>query len=426
MLFADEQMLNSSLRQLGQFGYDLDRVEFVAADEAQLISELRTEYESFVQVVTQVVGLVRSGRGEEARELQRAESSPLADRLERLTNQLVNLAESGMVAAIDETAQTYRQSQLIVLAFVIGSILLALGLGYIISSSLILPVRSIEERLSKMAVGDFSEHINVVNRDELGKLAYGVNRTNDELGQLYRKLEQASRHKSEFLANTSHELRTPLNAIIGYTELIQDGIYGEVPLTIREVLERVQTNSHHLLGLINDVLDLSKIEAGKLTLSVNEYSMEDVVRSVVTATGALASEKKLAIRTDITGGLPVGKGDERRIAQVLLNLVGNAIKFTEEGEITVRARAVDGAFLVDVADTGPGIALEDQTRIFEEFQQVDTSSTREKGGTGLGLAIAKRIIELHGGRIWVESEQGKGAIFHLMMPVRVNGPEIAA
>ena len=241
-----------------------------------------------------------------------------------------------------------------------------------------------------------------------------------EIEQKSRELEVASRHKSQFLANMSHELRTPLNAILGYTELIVDRIYGEVPEKLLEVLDRIQSSGRHLLGLINDVLDLSKIEAGQLTLALSEYSFNEVVQSVVSAVGSLAAEKGLPLKVDVARGLPVGLGDERRIAQVLLNLVGNAIKFTDAGEVAVRVENSGGVFLVSVKDTGPGIKQEDCQRIFEEFQQSDASSSRSKTGTGLGLAIAKRIVELHGGRIWVESALGKGSTFFFNMPVHAE------
>jgi len=241
-----------------------------------------------------------------------------------------------------------------------------------------------------------------------------------EIEEKGRQLESASQHKSQFLANMSHELRTPLNAILGYTELILDNIYGDVPEKMQDVLARVQKNGRHLLALINDVLDLSKIEAGQLTLSVSDYSMKDVVQTVLIAVESLAAEKRLALNSTVAPDLPLGRGDERRVAQVLLNLVGNAIKFTEVGEVRVEVRASDGAFRVAVADTGPGIAPEDQEKIFQEFQQVDSSSTRKKGGTGLGLSIAKRIVEMHGGRIGVESHPGKGSTFWFTLPVRVE------
>jgi signal transduction histidine kinase len=239
-----------------------------------------------------------------------------------------------------------------------------------------------------------------------------------ELEAKSRELEVASRHKSQFLANMSHELRTPLNAILGYTELILDHIYGEVGERVREVLERVQASGRHLLGLINDVLDLSKIEAGQLRLSLGDYSMSEVVQSVLTATEALAAEKHLALKATVAAGLPIGHGDERRLTQVLLNLVGNAIKFTEAGEVRLEASAANGAFRVSVSDTGPGISEVDQERIFEEFQQVDSSATRKKSGTGLGLAIARHIVEMHGGRIWVESSPGTGSTFSFVVPIR--------
>ncbi|WP_119461479.1 ATP-binding protein [Rhodospirillaceae bacterium SYSU D60014] len=234
------------------------------------------------------------------------------------------------------------------------------------------------------------------------------------------ELENASKHKSQFLANMSHELRTPLNAILGYTELILDDLYGEVPARMREVLGRVEHNGRHLLNLINDVLDLSKIEAGRLTLSLDEYSMQQVVQSVVLSVETLAAEKGLALNVEVPADLPVGYGDERRLTQVLLNLVGNAIKFTEAGEILVRAVVSDDAFIVSVSDTGPGISEADRCEIFKEFHQVDNSSTRPKGGTGLGLAIAKRIIEMHGGRLGVESTLGIGSTFSFKVPIRVE------
>jgi GAF domain-containing protein/anti-sigma regulatory factor (Ser/Thr protein kinase) len=241
-----------------------------------------------------------------------------------------------------------------------------------------------------------------------------------EIEEKSRELAEASKHKSQFLANMSHELRTPLNAILGYTELILDSIYGEPSEKMRTVLERLQSNGRHLLGLINDVLDLSKIEAGQLTLSLDDYSLSDVVHGVVSAVEPLAAEKRLAFTAEVASGLPVGRGDERRLSQVLLNLVGNAIKFTDKGEVAIRASVTNGAFTVAVCDTGPGIPAIDQAKIFEEFQQADSSITRRKGGTGLGLSIAKRIIEMHGGRIWVESEPGKGSTFHFTVPVRVE------
>jgi signal transduction histidine kinase len=248
----------------------------------------------------------------------------------------------------------------------------------------------------------------------------------DEIQDKSRQLEIASQHKSQFVANMSHELRTPLNAILGYTELIMDNVYGETPDRMRDVLGRVQKNGRHLLGLINDVLDLSKIEAGQLTLALTRYSLKDVVQSVFSAVEPLASEKRLAFKVEVPQNLPAGHGDERRITQVLLNLVGNAIKFTDQGEVAIRASATNGSFNVAVRDTGPGIGADDQAKIFEEFQQADSSITRKKGGTGLGLSISKRIIEMHGGRLWVESDLGCGSTFSFTVPVNVEKQAVQA
>ena len=247
-----------------------------------------------------------------------------------------------------------------------------------------------------------------------------------EIEEKGRQLEVASRHKSQFLANMSHELRTPLNAILGFSELLIDGIYGGLEDKVRGVLDRVQSNGRHLLGLINDVLDLSKIEAGQLSLAVDDYSMSALVKSVVTTTESLARAKGLALSAAIEEGLPLGRGDERRLTQVLLNLVGNAIKFTDRGAVEIAAGVADGRFHLAVRDTGPGIADADQKRIFEEFQQVDDTNTRRKGGTGLGLAIAKRIVEMHGGAISVESAPGAGSTFRIILPVRVERGKEAA
>ena len=224
----------------------------------------------------------------------------------------------------------------------------------------------------------------------------------DEIQDKSRQLEVASQHKSQFLANMSHELRTPLNAILGYTELMADGIYGELPEKTMAVLKRLESNGRHLLGLINDVLDLSKIEAGQLVLELSDYSLEDIAQTVRSTLEPLAADKKLTFKVEVAAKLPPGHGDGRRLTQVVINLVGNAIKFTDAGEVVITARATDGSFHLSVQDTGPGISAADQGKLFQEFQQADNAITRKKGGTGLGLAISKRIVEMHGGKIWVE------------------------
>jgi signal transduction histidine kinase/methyl-accepting chemotaxis protein len=245
--------------------------------------------------------------------------------------------------------------------------------------------------------------------------------------QLFKQIEEksyqlqlADKHKSEFLANMSHELRTPLNAILGYTELILDKIYGDVPEKIEKTLVRLEKNGRHLLNLINDVLDISKIEAGRLTLSLDDYSLGELVNTVLISVEGLAAEKGLKLSAAIDKDLPIGRADQQRIAQILVNLLGNAIKFTDEGEVVVEVSTKNSSFFVSVLDTGLGLSMEDKQIIFKEFRQVDGSSTRERGGTGLGLSIAKKIVKMHGGSIWVESRPEGGAIFSFSIPVRVE------
>ena len=242
----------------------------------------------------------------------------------------------------------------------------------------------------------------------------------DEIQEKSLQLEEASQHKSQFLANMSHELRTPLNAILGYTELMADGAYGEPSDKMLGILKRLEANGKHLLGLINDVLDLSKIEAGQLVFELSDYSVQDIAQTVRSTLEPLAADKKLAFKLELAPELPAGHGDGRRLTQVLINLVGNAIKFTDAGEVAIKAEANNGAFHVSVRDTGPGISAADQARLFQEFQQADNAITRKKGGTGLGLAISKRIIEMHGGKIWVESQVGQGSTFAFTLPVHVE------
>jgi signal transduction histidine kinase len=241
-----------------------------------------------------------------------------------------------------------------------------------------------------------------------------------ELAKTVEDLEIASQHKNQFIANMSHELRTPLAAILGYAELIQEGFYEPQGPKSLDALTRIRSNGKHLLGLINTVLDIAKIESGQFTLNMTEYAMESVVETVRSATESLAQNKELALKTEVAKSLPIGLGDEQRLTQVLLNLVGNAIKFTDTGEVCVTAKAVNSHFNVSVTDTGPGIPTDHQTRIFEQFHQVDNSNTKAKGGTGLGLAIAKQIVEMHSGRIWVESTVGQGSTLQMELPTRAE------
>jgi signal transduction histidine kinase len=313
-------------------------------------------------------------------------------------------------------------------------VLLALGGGFVISWAFILPVRAAHGFLSDVAAGHFGGTVSVANRDEFGALAERMNETSrelarldaeqrrasDELRSLNVKLGQASRAKSEFLANMSHELRTPLNAILGFTEMLLDDLYGDVPAEVKEPLVDIQTNGKHLLRLINDVLDLSKIEAGRMELALDEYSVQDVADTVRASLRSLASEKGLDFVVEVERDLPEAYGDGKRITQCLLNLAGNAIKFTKQGRVAIGVTRQGAMLRYSVSDTGIGIPEDQIDAVFAEFRQVDATITREFGGTGLGLSITKKFVEMHGGRIWVESELGKGSTFFFTIPLRVE------
>jgi GAF domain-containing protein/anti-sigma regulatory factor (Ser/Thr protein kinase) len=302
-----------------------------------------------------------------------------------------------------------------------------------LKASLIVPLLSSDGPLGTLVLqrrqpGDFPETVVSLMQSFADQSAIALEnaRLFEEIAQKGRELEIASQHKSQFVANMSHELRTPLAAILGYAELMQEGFYEPQGKKSLDALTRIRSNGKHLLGLINTVLNIAKIESGQFSLNIAEYAIENMVETVRAATEPLVETKKLSLKTDVAERLPVGLGDEQRLTQVLLNLVGNSIKFTDTGEVRISATATNGRFTVAVTDTGPGIPPEELKRVFEQFHQIDNSNTKAKGGTGLGLAIAKQIVEMHGGRIWVESTLGKGATFQMELPVRAATGKSAA
>jgi signal transduction histidine kinase len=239
-----------------------------------------------------------------------------------------------------------------------------------------------------------------------------------EIEEKSEQIEAANRHKSEFLANMSHELRTPLNAIIGFSEVLSERMFGELNEKQAEYTDDILSSGRHLLSLINEILDLSKVEAGRMELELSKFDLPLTIDNARTFVRERAT--KHGINLDVTVDERLGEfvGDERKIKQILLNLLSNAVKFTSEGgRIGINARRTNGAVEISVSDTGIGIALEDQTRIFEEFRQVGGDYAHKKEGTGLGLTLAKKFVELHGGRISVESEVGKGSTFTFTLPM---------
>jgi signal transduction histidine kinase len=608
LLTRDERTLDATLRQLNQFGYDLDRLQFIAKDEVELLGEVRKDYDRFIQVVTQVVELIRAGKIEAGNQLQHAQAHPLAERLERLMNQLVNRAEAEMVASIETSEDSYLQSRRTVIALAIGSIALALMLGYGISWSVVGPVQQMDARFERIAAGDFFQRIDVPNRDELGTLAGNLNRMSEELGRLYQQLETrtgelarlveelkalgevgqavsstldlqtvltmvvahavklcgteggviyeydeqaqefhltathnmhaelnealratpihlgegaigqaaalrtsvqisdtfddrgytagrlrpilerigyrsllavpllreeriigglvvwrseagnfsedvinliqtfaaqsvlaiqnarlfreieeksqqleaANKHKSDFLARVSHDLRTPLNSIIGFTRIVLRRTEGQLPSLQKDNLQKVLISSEHLLNLINELLDLAKIDAGKMEVVADIFRVEDVINMTTATVEPLLKDGRVRLVKDIAVNLPPVKTDRDKLKQILFNLLSNAAKFTEHGEIRVSAAPDNGTLRLAVSDSGIGMKPEALAHIFEEFQQAEKTTASRYGGTGLGLAIVKKFINLMGGEIVVESEVGKGSKFTITLPMELG------
>jgi signal transduction histidine kinase len=317
---------------------------------------------------------------------------------------------------VAQNRSAFSSSRNLLLGVVVGSLALALGLALLISWSIVVPLRKTSVRMAEIAAGDFTGQLEIPNRDEIGTLATNVNQMNDELGRVYQELETASRHKSDFLATMSHELRTPLNAIIGFSEVLEEQMFGELNERQIAYVEDILAAGRHLLSLINDVLDLAKIEAGRMELEPTDVAIDDLLRSAASMHAERAERGGIALRWTTDPEQITVLADERRVRQVVFNLLSNAIKFTPPaGRVDVSARRQDGVVEIAIADTGPGIPQEDQQAIFQEFEQSPSSKGSE--GTGLGLPLSRKLVELHGGRLWLESEAGRGSTFRFTLPL---------
>jgi signal transduction histidine kinase len=434
LLLRDEASVARILRENNRFNDALARLEAVGtSQERELIQQIRGRQDGVMDAVADIANAIRDGRLDEARAELLNRQERAYQEIEALVARLVQVENSQMLALKQAVETANFRSIILTACFAALAIVLALLCGFIISWSCLLPLRRADEFLGAVAAGDFTATIAVPNRDEFGAQAGRMNRMSRELGRLHEeqqqtatalrqlnaRLEQASRAKSEFLANMSHELRTPMNAILGFTEMLRDGLYGDVPEDLKEPLDDIQTNGRHLLGLINDVLDLAKIEAGRMDLALEEYAVQDVVDSVRVSLRSLAVERGLEFESRVSPRLPIAYGDSRRIRQCLMNLAGNALKFTRQGRVEITVEQQGEELIYRVVDTGIGIPKDELEKVFDEFRQVDAAVTREFGGTGLGLSITKRFIEMHGGRIGVESEPGRGSTFWFAVPLRV-------
>jgi signal transduction histidine kinase len=436
LLSHDESSIWRVLRENNRFNELLAKLD--APDlraQHDIVENVRNAQEQAMAVVADMANAIRDGKLGNVQTDLLEEQERVDREISTHVASLVQVEQARMARLRDAIESANRKSLVTLAVFAMAAVALAWLCGFVISWSFILPVRQAQGVLAGVAAGDFGSRVQVPNRDEFGTLAARINHMSEELARhdrakrdtaeglnrLNTRLEQASRAKSEFLANMSHELRTPLNAIIGFTEMMADGLYGEVSDALQEPLHDVVVNGQHLLRLINDVLDLAKIEAGRMELAVRDYSVPELVGSVHTSLRSLAREKGLDFSTEVPEDLPPARGDSGRLTQCLMNLAGNALKFTLQGEVRIGVERNGEELTYRVSDTGIGIPASELNNVFAEFRQIDATVTRPFGGTGLGLSISKKFVEMHGGRIWVESTLGRGSTFFFSVPLRMGG-----
>jgi signal transduction histidine kinase len=311
--------------------------------------------------------------------------------------------------------------------FLVG-IVIALAASSLLARRLVQPILTLKNGASRIGRGELATRIHIETGDEIEILANEFNMMAGKLQESYAGLEQkvaektsqltlANRHKSEFLANMSHELRTPLNAIIGFSDVLREQYFGPLNQKQLEYVRDINASGQHLLSLINDILDLSKIEAGRMDLDLSTFSLPGTIEQALVLVRERAANKGLRLKSTIGDDVGLITADERKVKQILINLLSNAVKFSDAGgwvEVNV-SRSSNGS-VISVKDNGIGIAAEDQTAVFEEFKQLKTSGSAKQEGTGLGLPMSRKLTELHGGRIWVESEVGHGATFTFTLP----------
>jgi signal transduction histidine kinase len=406
-----------------------DQIGLVAPDRVGLLeppvgdrgalAQIQQEYQQLSELMARITPIdeARSDSTSAGSQLVKDEVRPLAEKVKKLADGLVKKVQDATDKLITDNDHAVADSQRLFIAVAAVSIVLALLLGYLLSWSIVGPIRHMQTRLAAIASGDFTGHVEVANRDELGALASNLNQMNDELGRLYEALETASKHKSEFLATMSHELRTPLNAIIGFSQVLKEQMYGELNAKQADYVDDVLSSGQHLLNLINDILDLAKVEAGRMELQRTTFALPAVLESAMSLVRERAIRQGVGLTAAIDPSVGLLDADERKVKQILFNLLSNAVKFTPSGgQVTLAAIVVEDEVEISVRDTGVGISAEDQVRIFEEFYQVGRAKTQE--GTGLGLALTSRLVELHHGRMSVESEPGVGSTFTVLLPLR--------
>ena len=406
----------------------LDALERSDPRDASFAAGVRDVNETYAASGSRVLALYQAGDVAGATRLHLAEEHTASHVLEASMRTLIAAADQEMAGARSSFEADRALLTTTVVAFSGVSVLVALLLGFVLSWAFILPVRKMERALAEITAGNFAQRVDVPNRDEFGSLTRDLNATSGRLASLFEdqralartlaltnaSLERASEAKSRFLASVSHELRTPMNAILGFTDALLAGVDGPLNEEQKASLGWVQRGGRDLLGLINEILDLSKIEAGKLTIDAQPFDPRELVEAVVAQHRSLAAQKGIRFTwKDADAPLEVVL-DRQRVRQILVNLVGNALKFTGQGEVWVEAGgAAEAALRVTVHDTGPGIAPDQHEAIFEEFRQAEGAAP----GTGLGLAISRRLARIMGGDITLESDRGKGSVFTLTLPL---------
>jgi signal transduction histidine kinase len=410
------------------FAQLLDELHRAEPENAAFYENVRTVNEEYRQSGQTVLALIDQGRIDEAADVHLSEEHPTSHTLETSMKTLIATAKDEMAAAQSDFRSAHGLFTGMVIAFSAVAVIVALMLGFVLSWAFILPVRKMQRALADITAGNFDQRVDVPNRDEFGSLARDLNTTSERLSTLFDEqrrlatrlgetnasLERASEAKSRFLANVSHELRTPMTSILGFTDAVLAGVDGPLNPDQETSLRWVQRGGQDLLGLINEILDLSKIEAGKLTLDIEPFDPRELVETVVAQHRSLAAQKGIRFGWHDAGTPSEVVLDRQRVRQILVNLIGNALKFTEAGEVEVTSAQTDDArFHVAVRDSGPGISPEQQEVIFEEFQQVEATAP----GTGLGLSISRRLARAMGGDVTFESEPGRGSVFHMILPL---------
>ena len=406
----------------------LDAMERDDPAGAQFYRDLRTANDTYSAASARVLALYEAGDLTAASKLHLAEEHPDSHVLEASLHSLIASADQQITQAqaAFESDRTLLTTAVIVFSAVAVGV--ALLLGFALSWAFILPIRGMGRALAGITAGDLTQRVEVPNRDEFGKLARDLNQTTERLAQLSEEqraligrleetnasLARASEAKSRFLASVSHELRTPMNAILGFTDALLAGVDGRLNAEQTASLGWVQRGGRDLLGLINEILDLSRIEAGRLTIDPQPFDPRELVESVVAQYRSLAVQKGIRFSWRDAGAPTEVVLDRQRVSPILVNLFGNALKFTREGEVQVETSGgAESAFRVAVRDTGPGVATDQHEAIFEEFRQAEG----DEAGTGLGLAISRRLARVMGGDITLESELGQGSVFYLTLPL---------